>query len=325
MSVMQPAEPPAVGVPAARLALGLAALGRPGYITLDHHEQLGTDRTVEAMRRRAGDVMDAAHAAGVRHVDVARSYGLAEDFVAWWLAERPDAGDVIVSSKWGYRYVGDWRVDADVHEVKDHSVAAFRRQWAETSALLGERVVLYQVHSITPESPALRDRALIDELATLRDTGVRVGLSTSGPRQAEVVREALGVRRAGIRVFSAVQATWNLLEPSVQDALEEAADSGWWVIVKEALANGRLAGPATPAALAELATEIDASPDAVALAAALALPSRPTVLLGAISTAQLRSNLNALSVDSDAVQGRLSELAEPPASYWDERSELAWH
>ena len=168
-----------------RLAVGLAALGRPGYITLDHDEALGADRSVEAMRERTGQVLDAAYAAGVRHVDAARSYGRAEEFLASWLDERERRGDgvddVVVSSKWGYRYVGSWRVDAPVHEIKEHSADAFSEQWAQTRALLGSRVSLYQVHSLTPDSPALGDEALLGLLADLRDSGVRVGLSTSGP------------------------------------------------------------------------------------------------------------------------------------------------
>ena len=83
-------------VPPSRLALGMAALGRPAYITVDHGEALGSDRSVEAVRQRAFDVLDAGYAAGVRHVDVARSYGLAEKFVAAWLLERPaPSADVV--------------------------------------------------------------------------------------------------------------------------------------------------------------------------------------------------------------------------------------
>ena len=37
-----------------------------------------------------------------------------------------------------------------------------------------------------------------------------------------------------------MQATWNLLEPSAGPALAEARAAGMGVIIKEALANGRL-------------------------------------------------------------------------------------
>src|ERR1700716_3692052 len=126
------------------IGLGLAAVGRPGYITLGRERDLGTDRSVETLERRAHVVLSAAYDAGIRYFDAARSYGYAERFLASWLAQRglrPDA--VTVGSKWGYTYVGDWQVDARVHEIKDHSLAALRRQIEESRALLGPYLALY--------------------------------------------------------------------------------------------------------------------------------------------------------------------------------------
>ena len=39
-------------LPVSRLGLGLAALGRPAYITLDRSSDLGADRSVTAMEQR---------------------------------------------------------------------------------------------------------------------------------------------------------------------------------------------------------------------------------------------------------------------------------
>jgi aryl-alcohol dehydrogenase-like predicted oxidoreductase len=260
-------------------------------------------------------VLDAAYEAGVRWVDVARSYGLAEEFLAGWLDSRHPS-DITVSSKWGYAYVGGWRLDAAVHEEKSHTLDRFRTQWAESTALLGDRLALYQVHSLTPDSPLFDDLALQDALAALP---VRVGFSTSGPAQADVVRRALALERHGIRVFSAVQSTWNVLEPSVGPALAEAHTEGAHVLVKEAMANGRLAlDPPEP--VAALAKSLDVGPDAVALAAALAQPWADTVLSGAAGTRQLAGNLAARTV----AEVDLPDLAEPPADYWKHRSSLAW-
>src|SRR5688572_2716703 len=95
----------------ARIALGLAALGRPAYITLGHGEDVA-DPSVDEMESAAHDVLDAAYEGGVRWFDAARSYGRAEAFLASWLRRRGlQGGDVTVSSKWGYRYTADWRID----------------------------------------------------------------------------------------------------------------------------------------------------------------------------------------------------------------------
>jgi aryl-alcohol dehydrogenase-like predicted oxidoreductase len=270
-----------------RIGLGLAAVGRPGYITLGRDRDLPAERTVEALRERSHDLLDAAYAAGVRYFDVARSYGRAEEFLAGWLDGHPDA---VVGSKWGYTYTAGWRVDADVHERKDHSLATYERQLAETRAILGDRLELYQIHSLTPESPALTDEPLHRALAA---SGLTVGFSTSGPRQPDTIRAALAVEVDGEPLFHSVQATWNVLEPSAGPALAEAHERGCFVIVKEALANGRLAGA-----------------DRVALGAVLAQPFADVVLSGAATVEQLASNLAA--------------RPEEPEEYWSHRSRLPW-
>lgn len=313
----------------ARLALGTAALGRPGYMTLGHGDDHAPDRSREGLRARAHAVLDAAHALGVRHVDAARSYGDAEPFVRGWLDARGLApGAVTVSSKWGYTYTAGWRVDAAVHETKDHGVAILRRQLAESRAILGPHLALYQIHSATLETGVLDDAAVLDELARLRASGVRVGLSVTGPAQAAVVRKALEVRRDGEPLFASVQATWNVLERSCEPALREARQAGREVIVKEALANGRLSprGPeGQRGPLADLARARGVGPDALALAAALAQPWASLVLLGPSTVAQLASNARARDlVLAPAELAALESLAVPAAAYWSERSRLPW-
>ncbi|HEX7149679.1 MAG TPA: aldo/keto reductase, partial [Actinomycetota bacterium] len=179
----------ATGLQVSPVGLGLAALGRPAYIDLGRDADLGADRGVEALERRCHEVLDAAFDHGVRYLDAARSYGRAEAFLASWLDARGlDPDEVTVGSKWGYTYVGDWRMDAETHEVKDHSLAALTRQAAETRALLGDHLDLYQVHSATLDSHVLEDRAVLAELGRLRDQGVVIGLSASGPGQADTIR-----------------------------------------------------------------------------------------------------------------------------------------
>lgn len=302
-----------------RLGLGLAAVARPAYITSGRSD-LGDTRSVAELRVRSWALLDAAYAAGVRYVDVARSYGLAEEFLAGWFAAHPEVDDVLVGSKWGYTYVGDWRIDADVHEVKDHSPATFARQSAESEELLGGRIGIYHVHSATLRSGALDDAELHRALATWRDRGIRIGISTSGPAQADAVRRAREVVVGGEPLFTSFQSTWNLLEPSAGPALAEAAADGATVIVKEAVANGRLA-PADPdPAAAAWAADAGVPLDRLALAAALARPWVTHVLSGAVTVAQLESNLAAASVDLP----ELPDLAEEPEDYWAARSARSW-
>ncbi|GEB50929.1 aldo/keto reductase [Streptomyces cacaoi] len=311
--------------PTAHLGLGLAAVGRPAYLTLGRAAEFPDERTVEALRERTHQLLDAAWAQGVRYVDAARSYGRSEEFLAEWLAAHPEADDVVVGSKWGYTYTGEWRLDAEVHEVKDHCVDAFDRQLAESRELLGDRLDLYQIHSLTPDSPALTDTALHARLAALAAEGVTLGFSTSGPRQADTVRAALELRADGEPLFHTVQSTYNLLEPSAGPALAEAHEAGLTVIVKEALANGRLAGEHAPQQLRDVAAAAGATPDAVALAAVLRAPWAGVVLSGAATVAELHANLLAAATDVDEPQRALLEgLVEEPEAYWRHRSGLPW-
>src|SRR6266511_5263193 len=78
----------ATNVMVSRLGLGMAALGRPGYINLGHGQDLGDARDVPSMEANARRVLDAAWAAGIRYFDAARSYGLGEAFLGRWLGER---------------------------------------------------------------------------------------------------------------------------------------------------------------------------------------------------------------------------------------------
>lgn len=327
------------------IGLGMAALGRPGYINLGHAADLGHDYDVAAMEQHAHAVLDAAWAGGVRYFDAARSYGRAEHFLSGWLRARdiPPA-KVTVGSKWGYTYTAGWRVEAEKHEVKEHTLPVLRRQIEESRSWLGSYLGLYQIHSATLDSGVLDNGEVLDELARLRDEGLVIGLSLSGPRQADTLRKALTIESGGAPLFRSVQATWNLLAREVGPALSEADQAGMGIIIKEALANGRLTKRNTDPAFAakrrqleEIAAEVGApdgplSIDALALAAALAQPwaERAVVLSGAAQTAHLLSNLKATEVDlarlrAPEVARRLESLAEPAEQYWQIRSELVWN
>jgi len=317
-----------------RLGLGMAALGRPGYINLGHGADYPEGRGVAAMEARAFEVLDAVWQAGVRYFDAARSYGRGEAFLGAWLRRRgiPAAG-VTVASKWGYTYTADWRVEAAMHEVKDHSLPVLRRQWRETQTELGAYLDLYQIHSATFESGVLENREVHRELARHKAGGTLIGLTLSGPRQAEVLERALKVAVDGVRLFDAVQATWNLLEPAAAPALAAAHAAGLGVVVKEALANGRLTERNRALACADRqrvlafqAARFGVPLDAFALAAVLARPWVDVVLSGGATPQQVRSNLRSLEVAwDDEAEAATRRLAEDPAVYWHTRSNLPWN
>jgi aryl-alcohol dehydrogenase-like predicted oxidoreductase len=319
-----------------QLGLGLAALGRPGYVTLNHARDLGGTYDPSAMEAHAHEVLDAAFDAGIRYVDAARSYGRAEDFVASWLRTRKIApSDVVVASKWGYSYTAGWSTSAQQHEIKDHSLAAFERQFAESYERLGRYLSLYQIHSVTADGKTLADDALIDAIARLRERGIRAGLSVSGAGQDVAIRRALAVRRDGERVFDSVQATWNLLERGAQSALAEAHDAGMKVVVKESLANGRLTHAnrdaddvfsSRVARLRAVAESRGTTIEKLALAAALARPWADIVLTGAATVEQIHSSVAAVEVDYDAeLDEKIRPLSIASHDYWRARSSFRWN
>jgi aryl-alcohol dehydrogenase-like predicted oxidoreductase len=308
---------------AGRIGLGLAALGRPAYINLGHAWDLAGQTSVEGLEQLTHSVLDSAYERGVRYFDVARSYGLSEAFLASWLQGRGlGPAEVGVGSKWGYTYVANWRVDASVNEIKDLSVEALRRQLVETQELLGAHLRLYQIHSATLESGVLEDRAVLHELARLRDNGVLVGLTVTGPKQGETIDRAVEIGG-----FDTVQTTWNLLEQGAGGSLAAAHAQGLGVIVKEPLANGRLTARGDVSELAEAASNVGTTPDALALAVALAQPWADVVLSGAASVDEVQSNLTALALELDPqrVQQLLDTVREDPPTYWQRRSGLPWN
>lgn len=322
---------------ATAMGLGLAALGRPGYINLGHGDDLKNNHDVMVMEARAHEVLDAAWEAGVRYFDAARSYGKAEVFLHSWLQKRNiEASSVTIASKWGYTYTADWQVHVEKgkkHEVKDHSLAVLQRQTGESRELLGEQLDLYQIHSTTLESGVLNNVPVLTELARLRNDGLAIGFSVTGTGQAETIERALEISFDGVLLFSAVQASWNVLEQSVTPALQMAHDAGLGVIVKEGLANGRLTTRNTDPTfqkqmtlLQSLAKEQHSTVDALALAAVINQPFVDVVLSGAASVAHLQANLQALQIEwNDSLADALQELVEPATSYWHTRSQLAWN
>jgi aryl-alcohol dehydrogenase-like predicted oxidoreductase len=100
------------------------------------------------------------------------------------------------------------------------------------------------------------------------------------------------------------------------------------VIIKEALANGRLTDrwPTSPdAPIRTLAEHWHVPVDQVALAAAIAQPWADVVLSGAVTTSQLQSNLSSVTLEVHAHDfDLLAAMAEQPNEYWRTRAGLSW-
>lgn len=315
------------------LGLGLAALGRPGYINLGHQEDLAGQLEPAALERHAHAVLDAAWAAGIRYFDAARSYGLAEAFLATWLEARgfnPD--ELSVGSKWGYTYTADWQIEAKTHEVKAHTRAKLGEQWRESQNLLGSHLSLYQIHSATLESGVLDDEAVLERLAEIKAAGTAIGLTLSGPSQGQTLERALRLETGGQKLFDTVQATWNGLERAAEPALKAAHVEGLGVIHKEILANGRLtlrneaaAFAAKRKTLEEQAKRLQTTLPALAFAASLSRPWVSVTLSGAATAAQVRESVRSLEVLwDDEAEDVLTSLREPSEAYWQARAALPW-
>lgn len=311
-----------------RIGLGLAALGRPAYHNLGHGQDLAGRQDQAGLQDHCHQMLDAAWEAGIRYIDVARSYGDGETFLRTWLdARRVPPNQLTVGSKWGYTYVGDWRLDAEVHERKDHGLDTFRRQAGETRRTLGPHLDVYAIHSVSPASQVLDDPAVLDAMdAFAARHGVHLGLTVTGPRQADTLKAVLDHHA---HRFQVLHATFNVLEPSVGPLLREAHAAGLGIVVKEGVANGRLTARSDlPDVLAVLHTQserLQTTPDALALAWILDHRTVDVALSGATTPAQLHSNVAALDLTlDDEAREALAGLALAPEAYWSARSALPW-
>jgi len=311
-----------------KLGLGLAALGRPGYINLGHHQNIGPDKSKEAMYFQAEKVLNFAYQSGIQYFDVARVYGASEEFLSKWIRKQNQFNGY-VGSKWGYEYLADWKIDTDVHERKDHSAAFLKQQWVETRLNLGKNIDLYQIHSVTPESNVLNDRNVLNELQNIKKSGIEIGISTSGPSQAETIKKLLEINKVE-NLFTFIQCTINILEQSCQQILIEASESKINIIAKEVFANGRLSAANKEfhqkeiLILRNLALDLNLSLEELSLIWAYQQKYINIVLTGAATVEQLQSNIDAIS-KKDLTLPNLLELGTSKESYWLSRKSLKWN
>lgn len=263
-----------------------------------HHQ------TAEAQR-----ILEAALASGLRLVDTADVYGLdwggsgfgtVEERLGAVLRTAPRLRDeMILATKGGIHPPVPY----------DSSGPALRAACESSLRRLGvERIDLYQVHRADLFA---HPHEVADTLAALVTEGkvAEVGVSNHTPAQQEALAVALaerGVRLAATQVeYSAAH-----LDPLRDGTLDLAMRTGVAVLAWSPLAGGRLTtdppggdttavGSVRPELLAtldELAAAYGVDRSTIALAFALAHPSRPVVLVGSQDPDRIAASAAALGV-----------------------------
>ena len=181
-----------------QLGLGTAALGRPKYINV-RQEKCDNSNLAE-FRKQSFLVLENAYNSGIRYFDTAPGYGLAEELVLEWLQTKDDK-TIEVATKWGYTYTANFDVNATVHEVKEHSLSKLKEQWNFSKQLL-PYLKVYQIHSATLETGVLENTEVLEYLTFLKkEYNLKIGLTTTGTNQVEVIKKAMNVLVNGEQIF----------------------------------------------------------------------------------------------------------------------------
>tara|TARA_B100000809_G_scaffold248804_1_gene279286 strand:- start:683 stop:1621 length:939 start_codon:yes stop_codon:yes gene_type:complete len=308
-----------------KIGLGLAALGRPDYINIRQNSNI--DKSKTAFKRNAFEVMDCAYKNGIRYFDTAPSYGLGEQFLLDWKNIR-QYKDLLLTTKWGYTYVANWKLGfKGKHEIKEHTLSKLNEQW-ETSKELLPQLKIYQVHSATLESGILKDVVIHERLFQIKkEYGLQIGITTSGSNQSEILNIAKDIAINNELLFDSYQVTYNVFEQSTFDTLQELKAKGKTIIIKEALANGRVCtNEHSKKQLETLSKTYNVGADAIALRFVIDILQPTIVLSGASNANHLEQNLKALDFklsQNDLVL--LKYLKIDSKTYWNERSDLAWN
>lgn len=314
-----------------KIGLGLAAIGRPEYINV--RQGVDKDKSEDYYRANAFSILDFAYKQGVRHFDTAPSYGKGEEFLQQWYAQN-QYEDLSFSTKWGYTYVANWNLEyKGAHEIKEHTVDKLLEQWSVSKHLL-PALKVYQIHSATFESGVLENEEVLQKLLEIKnETGLKMGISASGARQGEIIEFASQIRIKDKPLFESFQVTYNILETSTHKVLERLIKSGRTVIVKEALANGRVFKnddynhySGLYKDLEVLAKKYQVAEDAVALRFIIDHLGPDVILSGASKAEQLRENLKVMDfkLENQELLSLMQHTVNPDF-YWNERKKLVWN
>jgi len=314
-----------------KIGLGLAALGRPEYLNV--RTVFDGDKTESYYAENALKVLDYAFEQGIRYFDTAPSYGLGESYLMKW-NDTASRKNLFLSTKWGYTYVADWNIGfKGKHEIKEHSLYKLIEQWEVSKKLLPE-LKLYQIHSATFESAVFDNIEVLQKLYEIKNqTGLKLGATTSGANQGEILKYAAEIKINDEFLFDSFQVTFNILESSTDLVLTDLIKTGRMIIVKEALANGRLFRNSNYKHyerlylyMETLAEKYKVGVDAIALRFVMDYLHPSVVLSGASNENQLTENMKAMKFKLEKQELiSLKNYAIDSDAYWNERNKMQWN
>jgi len=206
-------------------------------------------------------------------------------------------------------------------------------QWKISKKLL-PALKIYQVHSATFESGILENKDVLNRLYEIKkQTGLQIGITTSGVNQSEIIEAALKIKIEKEDLFDSYQVTYNILEQATHNILKLLLELGKTVIIKEALANGRIFKNEKFShyqkfynVLNSLAKKYRVGTDAVALRYVMDNLEPTFLLSGASNKEQLEQNIKAQNFKLEKEELKvLNSFKTDSQKYWEERNMLSWN
>ncbi|MBQ0734280.1 aldo/keto reductase [Aquimarina celericrescens] len=312
------------------IGLGTAAIGRPQYINI--RQEASDQISLEDFRQLGRSTLEYAYQQGIRYFDTAPGYGLAEELLIDWVKTKNDP-TIQIATKWGYTYTANFDLEAKQHEVKEHSLSKLNEQWQKSKELLSN-LTIYQIHSATFESGVLENEAVLQKLLELRkEYNIDIGITTTGSNQVEVLKKALDIEVESHSLFEAFQVTYNVKDQNTFEMIKTLKNQAKKVIIKEALANGRLFPnkkyrhyQKLYSFMGQLANKYNVGIDAIALRFCIDTVEPFKILSGASDKIQIIDNLKTLTFQlEDEEIELLKSFRINPENYWSERKRLPWN
>jgi aryl-alcohol dehydrogenase-like predicted oxidoreductase len=312
------------------IGLGTAAIGRPQYINL--RQEVSPDFSLARFKEQGVQVLNEAYKQGIRYFDTASGYGLAEQLLIDWIKDKKYT-DIEIATKWGYTYIANFNPNAKIHEVKELSLNNLNKQWEQSKKLL-PYLKSYQIHSATIDSGVFENKKVLDRLGTLKtEYGLHIGLTTSGANQINIIKKALDIEIDGKALFNVFQVTYNIMDQSLYQIAKKLIAHNKRIVIKEALANGRIF-PNTKyphyaklyQTLQNLSVKYKVGIDAIAIRLCMDSFQPYMVLSGALNKNQITQNLKAIRFKLDEKEiTDLKQFSVTPDQYWNERKQLEWN